>query len=125
MFGQAHAGAGGLTMSDLGGATRLVASIHASYGLGGKIAFLSPSADALDLLKDKDFAAKVEDHLGTLYVRATKFVRTHRELIEMLAHRLVDERVIDGAGLRRLIAASVAPSLAEGRPAPTKGGRHG
>lgn len=124
VFGQVHAGVGGVPMSDLGAATRLVASIHASYGLADKIAFRTTTADALDLMKDPAFAARIEDHLGSLYVRAFAFVRTHRDLIDALARRLVDERVVDGDETRRLIANFRPAEPTPARPAPVTGGRH-
>lgn len=117
MFGGANTGAGGATESDLGVATKLIAGLHGSYGLGERLVMRAPYDSVADVLKwDPGFTKTVDDHLKELLGRAREFVRKHRDLIVVLAHRLVEERVIDGAELRRIIVTASTP-------APRTGGR--
>ncbi|MCB4802172.1 hypothetical protein QO001_001432 [Methylobacterium brachiatum] len=116
-WGEATTGAGGPAGSDLGMATRTLAAAHASFGLGGTLLHRASDADAHRLLAAcPDLRRLVSADLDRLYARSRDFVQAHRDAIDGLAHRLVDERLLTGAVIR--------DRLAEDRGAPrTKGGR--
>ena len=121
MFGSANSGAGGAPESDLGVATQMIASLHGSFGLGDRLVMRAPSSAITEVLRyDPGFARTVDEHLGQLLDQAREFVRRHRDLIVLVAHALVEARVLDGEALRRLIVTAPLP-----KPAPRRtGGRH-
>lgn len=121
LFGSANAGAGGAAESDLGVATRMMASLHGSLGLGDRLVMRAPSSAITEVLRyDPGFARTVDEHLAKLLDQARDFVRCHRDLIMGVADALVEARVLDGDDLRRLIATAPPPTP----PPRLTGGRH-
>ncbi|TNC11691.1 AAA family ATPase [Methylobacterium terricola] len=102
--GAANTGAGGGSGSDLAKATELVASIHATFGLGDELAIRGgPDAAVAAMRDDPALRRVVERDLQALYARAVAFVRDHRPAIEAVAERLVATRVLSGEEVERLI----------------------
>lgn len=102
--GAPNSGAGGGEGSDLAKATELVATMHASYGLGDELTIRGgPAAAVLAMREDPALRRAVERDVQALYVTAVKFVREHRVVIEAVADRLVAERVLTGADVERLV----------------------
>ncbi len=121
MFGDATTGAGGPAQSDLGMATATLVAAHASLGLGASLLHRAPDAQAVELLRwDADLRRSVDADLRRLYEVAQRLVEAHRSDIEVLAHRLVEARVIGGAEIRAHLAGAAARA-----PRPARGGRRG
>lgn len=98
-------GSAGARGSDLATATRLVAAMHASYGLGEGIAWLGSEDEAMDLCrKEPAFRRRVEADLNSLQARAAALVGENSEVIDAIAGRLVRQRVMSGDEVRRIIA---------------------
>ncbi|KQP42571.1 hypothetical protein ASF49_01615 [Methylobacterium sp. Leaf104] len=109
VYGVPTAGASGGPSSDMGIATTMIASLHYSWSLGDRLAFRGSQNQALDHLRHSErFGVLVDDHLSELYARALAFVRANGDLVETLADRLVQARILGGDEVRRVIA--------EGRP---------
>ncbi|TXN07506.1 AAA family ATPase [Methylobacterium sp. WL103] len=124
-WGGVSAGSGGHPASDLGIATRTIASCHAALGLGGSLAMRATDEQAIDLVRtDATFRAVVERDLTRLYAQAQTHVAANAHVIDCVAHALAKSRIIDGQGLRRIInhAQSKAPNI--GAPLLITGGNH-
>jgi hypothetical protein len=123
LSGTATTGAGGTEDSDLGLATRVVAALHASWGLGGSLLHRAVPEEAVEVLNgDPEFRHKVEQDLDRLYARAVSVVRENHSAIEVVARRLVERRFLDGDEFRELLAsASQTTFMRQG----TAGGRNG
>ncbi|UPJ53409.1 AAA family ATPase [Bradyrhizobium sp. 200] len=101
IIGAASVGAGGDEESDLALSTRLIASLHASAGLGGSIIFTADRSDALKAVrKDRTLRRKVEKHLSKLQDRADRIVLDHRETILEIAEALSRARYLSGDAIR-------------------------
>jgi ATP-dependent Zn protease len=106
-LGAASAGSGGAGHSDLAQATKLVAGIHGSAGLGDSVSYRGTGDELLmQLGLDPAFRKIVEKHLGELQAQAVRFVAEHRSTIEAVARRLVAKRVLGGDDLRLLLRRS-------------------
>lgn len=122
--GGPSSGAGGSPASDLAIATGLVASAHASLGLGGSLAYRAPVETAASLLAlDPALRRTVEADLRRLYACARALVREHRGLVEAVAEMLVARRHLTGHDFLRLFR-NYAGTVAARRRRPA-GGRHG
>jgi cell division protease FtsH len=136
-WGGVTTGSAGGSGSDLAHATSLVAGKHGSWGLGETLLYRGDEAQARALLTiDPIFRRTVEDDLGRLYQVARAFVDANGAVIDRLAHRLVERRVLGGDEVRDLIGMPVRDGeavaemrnlyvSAEGGPATTTGGIHG
>ncbi|WP_019904804.1 AAA family ATPase [Methylobacterium sp. 77] len=101
------AGSAGGSGSDLAHATALVAGKHASWGLGQSLLYRGDQADALALLRvDPAFRRLVEDDLSRLYEISRDLVSRNTDVIDRIARRLVERRVMSGAEVRAIIAGS-------------------
>ncbi|KQP85493.1 hypothetical protein ASF60_05180 [Methylobacterium sp. Leaf113] len=122
LWGGVSAGAGGHPASDLGTATRTIASCHASLGLGGTLAMRATDEQAFDLVRtDAAFRAVVERDLARLFAEAQAQVAAHMDVIDTVAHVLAKSRIIDGHTLRSIIGRSITNAVATIR---TTGGHH-
>jgi cell division protease FtsH len=105
ILGSASTGAGGSTGSDLARAAMMIASIHASYGLGDSLQWRSPPADAGRLANlDPTLRAQIDVDLKRLFARAMKLVESHRPAIEAIAERLLKVRYLSGDDIQRVVA---------------------
>lgn len=112
ILGRPTVGSGGNDMSDLGRATRLVAGIHASLGLGEHLVYRAPFDKADDPLEyDHQLRALVESELRRMQAAAEEIVRQHRPAVEAIADALVAKRFLDGSEVEALFEA------ASGKPA--------
>lgn len=108
-IGRASVGAGGHDTSDLASATKIVASLHASFGLAGSLRYRGDPDDMPHALQiDPVLARAVEDDLRRLQAEAVRLVETHRDAVERVVDFLLARRVIDGPTLRRAMAGTDA-----------------
>ena len=109
LIGDVGLGAGGGEESDLAQATKLVATIHASAGLGDTLTYLVSHRDALAAVRtDRELRSKVEQHLQALQARADETVRRHRDAIIAVAGRLRMRRQLSGEEIRRIFDATAS-----------------
>ena len=119
--GGADAQSGGGPGSDLGNATKLLAALHASFGLGDTLLSTDPDEALARLHYDPALAARIERDLQRLCARARDLVAAHRREIEMVATALVRKRFLTGAEVRALLKrmrAADATRLAKAGRAP-------
>lgn len=96
VLGSASVGSGGTRASDLGVATRELAAIHASFGLGGSALYLADRQHAADELgTSAGLRQAVSSDLARLERRALRVVRRLRQPIVGVARELVKRRVMD------------------------------
>jgi hypothetical protein len=120
-FGNAFAGAGGPARSDLGIATRLIAAMYASLGLGGSLLYRGePKALDVLLTYDGDLRAAVEDELQKLQKRAGDLVKTHRRAIEAVADALLARRHLRGDEIAQIMDAAGSPAAVGDAPGNAK-----
>ncbi|WP_048708726.1 hypothetical protein [Microvirga massiliensis] len=94
-------------VSDLREATRLACAVHASFGLGATLLHRTGPETTKDLLaRDPRLAALVEADLQRLMGKALALVEANRAVILALADRLLERRVLSGAEVLALVAAS-------------------
>jgi cell division protease FtsH len=100
-------GSAGGSGSDLAHATALVAGKHASWGLGKSLLYRGDQSEALSLLRTESaFRHLCEEDLTRLYGISRELVGQNRELIDRIARRLVERRVLGGDEVRRIIGKS-------------------
>ena len=108
-------GAGGAHDSDLSVATRLVACIHATYGLGDSLVFRSTLGGLDDLIRsDRDVLALVDRELKRLLHAAEGLVTEYRDEIEAVAEELLMRRHLTGAQLSTVLDRMSSPIVAGG-----------
>lgn len=122
-WGGITAGSAGGVCSDLAHATRLVAGKFASYGLGTSLLYRGEPSDALDLLRtDAAFRKVVEDDLTRLFGLARRFVDENHPVIDAVARRLVQARVLSGAEVAAIVEQAGRRSPAHRRRSMDAGG---
>ncbi len=83
--------------SDLAAATSLVASLHASAGLGADLVHLARPENAVSLLAiDPALRRAVGDELARIHERAVAIVRKNQRAVEALADALQRRRFLEG-----------------------------
>lgn len=103
LLGASSSGAGGDESSDLARATKMVATTHASLGLGATLTHRGAPEDALRVLTlDPALMDNVEKDLRRLYARGIDIVTQNRDIIERVAHALVAERHLPGDRFREV-----------------------
>jgi cell division protease FtsH len=108
LIGDSSVGAGGDDDSDLAQVTQLVATLHASVGLGDTLTYLVSHREALAAVRtDHDLRSTVEKHLRALQARTEDFVRRHRDQVLKVADRLCARRQLSGEDIRRLIETNI------------------
>ena len=116
LIGSIGLGSGGDETSDLALVTQLLATLHASTGLCGNLAYLVSYDDALQAVRaDKALRARVEAHMRKLQARADQIVRRHRDAIVAVAERLRIRRHLSGDEIRRIF--ETTPTLPRTRAA--------
>ncbi|WP_145986974.1 AAA family ATPase [Bradyrhizobium vignae] len=99
LLGSASTGAGGdATGSDLGKATRMLASLHFSYGLGGDeiVHMCAPDEAALELRRSPSVRRQVDSMLRAFQTRALEIVRENRAAVAELAKLIAEGRFLSG-----------------------------
>lgn len=109
IIGNASAGAGGSESSDLALATRMVAALYLSAGLGESLVYLAPPQEATTLLRnDAELRTKVDARLRELQRRATDLIGSRRKAVLAVAANLKDRRHLSGEHIRTLFDANPA-----------------
>lgn len=107
LIGDASVGAGGDDDSDLAQVTQIIATLHASTGLGDTLVYVTSYENALQAVRgDRELRSKVEQHLQILQARTDEIVRRHREQIIAVADRLRTQRRLSGEEICRIIDAT-------------------
>lgn len=103
VYGDCAANAGGGESSDLALATKLVASMQLSMGLGESLAYLGDPQSAIGMLRfDPKLRAAVDLELARLHASAVALVRRHRAALDAIAAALVAKRHLTGDEARRI-----------------------
>ncbi|MBV5269628.1 MAG: AAA family ATPase, partial [Afipia sp.] len=107
LIGNVGLGAGGDDDSDLAQVTQLVATLHASTGLGETLTYITSFKDALVAVReDRELRSNVEQHLRILHGRAEEIIQRHREAIVAVADQLGKRRQLSGEEVRRIFDAT-------------------
>jgi len=123
LWGRVTSGAAGGPGSDLAHATALVAGKHASWGLGQSLLWRGDQAEALSLLKTEPALRQtVSTDLNRLYDLARDLVSRNAGVIDRIAHRLVEKRVLSGDEVRGIIGLSASEAADD--TTPIAGGFH-
>jgi cell division protease FtsH len=111
--GDCSANSGGDETSDLAMASRAVAALHYSEGLGSGLVYLGDEKAAVDMLcVDERLRATVEADLVRLHDRAVDILRLERRALDAVARALADRRHLGGEEIRRLFAENRASDRA-------------
>lgn len=103
LVGDISVGSGLDEQSDIAIATRMIASLHASTGLGGELAFTSDHRRVLKAVsRDKVLRRRVEADLVRLEKRAERLVQRNRRAILAIADALAETRHLTGEAIRIL-----------------------
>jgi len=116
--GVASAGAGGTDQSDLGLATRMLAAMQVSHGLGeAGLVYLSASDEALEAVRrDPVLRKAIDGQLRDLQARAVDILRQNRATVLAIADALVERRFLGGAEIAAIAArfsSGTVPSVTE------------
>lgn len=104
LLGAPSAGAGGAETSDLANATRLLAQMRASLGLGEGLTWWGSPVEAPILAhRNPKIADLIESDLRRLQAVAIEMVEAHRMPIEMLAKHLIERQSLTGADIAKLL----------------------
>jgi hypothetical protein len=116
--GAVSTASGGAPHSDIGAATAMIASIHASYGMGEDLVYLAGGDDLLfRVALDHELRERVASHLRELEHRAEKLVEANRDAVLAVARRLAEKRFLDGAEVADIVRGLLAaPDAADRRP---------
>ena len=107
LVGEVSVGSGLDRRSDLAISTQMIASLHASTGLGGELAFTADQHRALKAVsRDKSLRRRVETDLIRLEKKAVRLVRRHRRAILAIADALAETRHLTGEAIRQIFEAS-------------------
>lgn len=106
VLGTASAGAGGSKLSDLAMATRLLASMSLSYGLGDdEMIYLGDGDEVLRELRGNTAARRrVDDALRRLQSHALDVVEHHRAEVVLIAEELMRRRFLSGPEITEILA---------------------
>ncbi|EHR00271.1 AAA family ATPase [Bradyrhizobium sp. WSM471] len=106
MLGAPSAGAGGSERSDLALATRLVASMELSLGLGeNSLAYVGDADAAVEELRlDRTIRQRVDERLHRLQARACEIVEVRRDQIVAVADALIERSFLSGDEIERILA---------------------
>jgi cell division protease FtsH len=110
LLGAASTGAGGGDRSDLALATRMLAAMEMSYGLGDeRLVYLVAAEDAhAELRKDPTARRRIDEILIRLQERALTTVREHRSEVIAIAEALVSRRFLNADQIDAVVAGSKA-----------------
>ncbi|UPJ55284.1 AAA family ATPase [Bradyrhizobium sp. 192] len=103
LVGEVSVGSGLDEQSDLAIATRMIASLHASTGLGDELTFTSDHHHLLKAVsRDKSLRRRVEADLVRLEKEAERLVKRNRRAIVAIAETLAEKRHLTGEAVRML-----------------------
>ena len=117
LLGAASSGAGGSDRSDLALATRMLAAMEMSYGLGDeRLVYLVAAEEAqAEIRKDPAARRRIDEILIRLQERAITIVREHRSCVVAIAEALVSRRFLSAEEIDAVVTASKANSEDEFR----------
>lgn len=99
------AGGGGGEDSDIGVATKMIATMHATSGMGDTIAYMAPASQVIHAMNlDPRLQARVERDLQALQKRADDLIHKHKNAVEAIAMALRDRRHLSEGTIRQLFA---------------------
>jgi cell division protease FtsH len=106
LLGAASAGAGGSAKSDLGIATRMLAALNLSYGLGDDaLSFIADAEEAhRQLLFDASLRRQIDDTLKRLQARAVSVITRHRAQVMAVAEALMKRCYLSEAEITAILA---------------------
>ncbi|PSO22721.1 AAA family ATPase [Bradyrhizobium sp. MOS002] len=106
LLGAPSGGAGGSDRSDLALATRLVASMELSLGLGQSGLVFVGDADAAveELRLDRTVRNRVDETLQRLQARACQIVESHRDQVLAIADALIEKSFLSGEEIGKILA---------------------
>lgn len=112
LIGSISSGSGGDYTSDLGRASYMLALVHTTLGLGGKLLHRAAPATVMQLLAiDPALAKLVEDDLQRLHEKALSIVEHHADIVEAVAKALVGRHHLDGEQFASLFAKASRNSM--------------
>lgn len=113
LLGAPSAGAGGSERSDLALATRLVACMELSFGLGEDgLAYLGDANTAIEELRlDRTTRQRVDERLQRLQARACEIVEKHRDQIADVADALIEKSFLSGEEIEKILAGTSADEV--------------
>jgi cell division protease FtsH len=111
LLGAASMGAGGGDRSDLALATRMLAAMEMSYGLGDeRLVYLVAAEDAhAEIRKDPGARRRIDEILIRLQERAVTIIRAHRPEVAAIAKALVSRRFLSADDIAAVVADLNAP----------------
>lgn len=106
LLGAPSTGAGGSERSDLALATRLMASLELSLGLGESgLVFVGDVEAALEELRlDRTVRHRVDEMLKRLQARACQIVESHRDQVLAVADALIEKSFLSGQEIGKILA---------------------
>jgi hypothetical protein len=103
LIGEISVGSGLDRQSDMAVSTHMLASLHASTGLGGELAFTADQHRALKAVaRDASLRRRVEADLVRLEKEAVRLVRRNRRAIVAISNALAEARHLTGEAIRAL-----------------------
>lgn len=110
LLGGVGTGSGGRDDSDLARATSLVASLHASLGLGDSLSFKGSGSGLGTLLQmDRNLAAAVETELQDLHERTESIIAANADLVRAVSEALSRSRYLTRDDFLRIVERMVTP----------------
>ncbi len=107
ILGEAGTGAGGHERSDLAAATRDLALLRLSLGLGDQLIYRGSREDVGRVLAlDPAVSTAVEADLRRLYGRALEIVRNNREAVEAITEELLARRHVGGERFLEIVGSN-------------------
>lgn len=108
--GSVSTGGGGDADSDIGSATILIASLHASFGMRGAPVYLGAGEELLRAVAlDAGLREAVARDLRRLERRADRLVAANRDAILAVARRLAEKRHLAGAEVEAIVRGRLRP----------------
>lgn len=102
--GSVSTGGGGASDSDIGAATVLVTSLHASFGMRGSAVYLGAGEELLRAVAfDPVLRGAVARDMRRLELRADRLVAAHRDAILAVARKLAEKRHLTGAEVEAIV----------------------
>jgi len=110
LLGAPSAGAGGSERSDLALATRFLASMELSFGLGDDgLAFLGDADAAIEEVRlDRAVRQRVDEMLRRLQARVCKIVEERRNQVVAVADALIEKGFLSGEEIEKILAGRCA-----------------
>lgn len=110
LLGAPSTGAGGSERSDLALATRLLASMELSFGLGDEgLAFVGDADAAVEELRlDRTVRQRVDEMLRRFQARVCKIVEERRDQVVAVADALIEKGFLSGEEIEKILAGTCA-----------------